>query len=58
MQRKPKAMAIPDLVHGRQGMYCPEFCGVRWNGKGRRRARRVMGRYIQHYMRRHVNVDE
>jgi len=47
---------IPDLVHGRQGIYCPEFCGVHWNGKGRKRARRVMGRYIQHYMRRHINA--
>jgi len=45
---------IPSLVQGHNKFYCPQFCGVKWEGRGRRRARKLRRRFELHYQRRHV----
>lgn len=57
-QRKVEEMnSIPPLVYGRNSMYCPQFCGVKWDGRGKRRARKVHMRYRLHWLRRHAAND-
>jgi hypothetical protein len=56
--KQTKMTDIPALVHGKDVMYCPEFCGIRWRGKGKRRARRIAPKYTLHYKRRHLNGAE
>lgn len=45
---------IPPLIHGRSKFYCAKMCGVKWDGKGRKRAKKLQDRYLAHYRRRHI----